>query len=914
VADEKPPEIPAAASPPPPAIPPSVNPSPATPSRGQAWRTAPVSTAGPSTTARQSRTRQFVIFGFLFLALLGAFIGFLFYIQKPDTPFLLTVSMSDYKDPLFPPLPYAQQDSAGLEQYFEEGRRKNGFNSQERGLLLAEFDELARAKHKHLIIHLRAHALTRGDTVYLIPGNGRADDSNTWVSLQELLTKIEACPAKFKMLLLDLYGPIADPRLGQLDDDLAGKVQPILENRNDKNLRVICGCSAKEHSLTSEELQRSVFAYYLDLGLRGFADKNDDERVTAQELTDYIPGSVQRWAVMNRSAQQKPVVLTTTGKDFEIVVAKKAGRKLAEDPPALPVYPDWLADGWKLRKQWQDEKRYAEAPLVYREYEATLLYTEQDWRGGRDVGRVKAEFLRRQDILTGKMNDARSRIQPRLQPEAVSLAQLRVKVDSTLRAELLEDAKRADKPNPNEKPEVVEARRTKWYKYELEKGKGKFLTYTQFAALVWDLVLKGDAIQARPRFVWLDEVLSGFPATGTEKRPLVETMCINRLAKWQRTDQQWIGSDFQQALQLLIQLIERSERLLATEPVALQWHQEDIETRGVRLWDLQERFFGSDWRKEDMRQLSEEYDGLLDTTRKLQRGIDTFDEATVMLPAALFYLTRAPRIDDGTWGEARDACAELKGLLYRPLTEKMDKQRVDRITSVTERLSRRLDTLYQPVRPAATKALVNEVGIAKPTLYADMRLRLESPAVAFDERSALIQGMRTMGGKLQDDTNALDIKGPPSSDLAGGLPAWSMTEQAQQQKARVVLDLLKMVGVPMKDRLDQTPVDPIRLQEAWAVTLLKMYRENKVREEKQWLMVGLHPFAAREDNADKDFAENPSAERLREIRLRYWTWMGKYYETARAYYSERKPPLKELEEFYKAAGNDYTLRAATAPK
>src|SRR5207302_10899685 len=58
-----------------------------------------------------------------------------------------------------------------------------------------------------------------------------------------------------------------------------------------------------------------------------------------------------------------------------------------------PPYPAWLLDGWKARDRWRAEGAARLAPRVLRQWEASLLRAEHDWRAGVDARRVQEEWL-----------------------------------------------------------------------------------------------------------------------------------------------------------------------------------------------------------------------------------------------------------------------------------------------------------------------------------------------------------------------------------------------------------------------------------------------------------------------------------------------------------------------------------------
>src|SRR5260221_600927 len=110
---------------------------------------------------------------------------------------------------------------------------------------------------------------------------------DTWISFHAVLDGLKACPSKRKLLVLDVARPIADPRLGVLANDVAARIPEALDKVEDPDRLVLCSCSPGQVSLSSEDVGLSVFGYYFELALRGWADgynpKSDkDGRVAAR--------------------------------------------------------------------------------------------------------------------------------------------------------------------------------------------------------------------------------------------------------------------------------------------------------------------------------------------------------------------------------------------------------------------------------------------------------------------------------------------------------------------------------------------------------------------------------------------------------------------------------------------------------
>src|SRR5205823_385580 len=106
-------------------------------------------------------------------------------------------------------------------------------------------------------------------------------------------------------------------------NDVAARVKDDLAAVPDSRRQVLCVCSPGQKSLGSEDLNRSVFGYYLEQGLGGWADGYNPEgirdgRVSVHELAAFLQARVDRWAVLNRSSRQTPVLLGL-GEDWELV-------------------------------------------------------------------------------------------------------------------------------------------------------------------------------------------------------------------------------------------------------------------------------------------------------------------------------------------------------------------------------------------------------------------------------------------------------------------------------------------------------------------------------------------------------------------------------------------------------------------
>src|SRR5262249_528910 len=140
--------------------------------------------------------------------------GLIVYLRPAARPIELGVAVTQYADRSYPPNAFAQQDSEAIRARFE-GDSAQPYQAQEnQGWLdqmvaLAERTGQAGDKGRPVVIHLSAHAVSRGGKVYLLPGRAEPDNPTTWLALDEILAALARGKSP-RLLLLDLARPVAD--------------------------------------------------------------------------------------------------------------------------------------------------------------------------------------------------------------------------------------------------------------------------------------------------------------------------------------------------------------------------------------------------------------------------------------------------------------------------------------------------------------------------------------------------------------------------------------------------------------------------------------------------------------------------------------------------------------------------------
>ena len=133
--------------------------------------------------------------------------------------------ITEYESPLVPVNAQGDPDRQALTKdnlYFPR-IDQNSFSSQERHLFLQDLSSLReRGAEDAVLVYVSAFACAGPDSrLYLFPADVAPDNVQTWIPVQTLLEHIRDCPSRRKLLVLDIFKPLAHERLGVLENDAA---------------------------------------------------------------------------------------------------------------------------------------------------------------------------------------------------------------------------------------------------------------------------------------------------------------------------------------------------------------------------------------------------------------------------------------------------------------------------------------------------------------------------------------------------------------------------------------------------------------------------------------------------------------------------------------------------------------------
>lgn len=882
--------------------------------------------------------RQRRIFAVLctMLTLAGATVGLLSWLQTLPRPYFVPLWVADYKSPQLPVRAQVHPDWRSLRagRYFPR-LGADAFANQERPLLVTQLQNLrSLAGTERAIVYLSAFARGTGDKgIAVFPADADADDPQTWLPLCDVLRALADCPAQHKLLILDIMSLVSDPTLGVLADDVAARVEEVLDEVSDPPRLVLAACSPGQTADISEVLGHSLFVYYLKQGLDGWADgynprRERDGRVSVRELAAFVRARVDRWARNNRQRRQTPVLFGDAG-DWELI-ALEHGRPKPSSPPEEPAsYPAWLHDAWKLRDQWGSDDSWRLDPRTFQRLQALLLRAEQRWRGGDDPQHIQSDLQDQLKYLQNEMEQARRAVP---QPESVrslALVSQRHPPDKALIEELqtlLLQIESQTRDLKADKAEAVQSKITTAFLDKIKDRPNLDLTQAVFAAAVADP-------DPRPQHVHL---LWQLLATRSPRPMFVETVFLRRLAELAEQMQStgWPEEIIHRALSVVADG-EKAASQAATFPwVRPMLHEaaQDRHDAEARLWARGYASLNDADRL--LKRAADRYQKILLLTDKVQQAKRLRDEALAFLPAIAPVLDHAPEWEKG-WFHVVEAASDLQDALAPPVPEaaasaEQIQQIVENVWQKSEALRAILDDLRLPVQPEYLSHLREQaVRAAGPTLVRQMNAILNTPVLSTDQRAALWKARQEAARRRDAQTLRLDrdddrlgrVTPEPESGVG---PQQVMAEEYRRalDRGRRSLALLRLGGLQERVRsltlaaltdLERALASKQKveaacgklgeaLRSAWSEQVPAQLEQTGDRREQDrlaWVAPPLVPSASLDNPA-----VNPRVQERRRQAVDLWTWLADRY-----LYEFREAVALEapryVQAFYEEAASDY---------
>jgi hypothetical protein len=757
------------------------------------WRSGTPASAHPAETAASvpGRSARLLALLALLLGSLAGVVALILYLRGVDSPDFLSLTIHEYSPPL-PPNPQAAADGSLLKERFDKGRAEwpdtiqdgRGVSSKIRGL---------KEKGDHpVVVHICALARYRGGQVYLLGGAANPDqvDEDQWVKLSEIIDGLRACPAKRKLLILDIMREVPDERFGLFADDIAAKVQAALGSYKELPFYVLCACAAGQTSQTSEELGRSLFAHCLDEGLRGYADNYNpqgdaDRQVSVVELANFVKQRVDRWAWKTRGARQTPVLLGR-GADFPLVKIDSEDAEDAAELKPASAYPAWLKLAWTERDKLAPRLRRL-APVPLKDMEARLLRFEQRWRAGIDDKRLKTEW----DSIPP----------PVVPPEAQTPAppdkkKLPPAFADALGRLLLKAVLKASEPDKEKKED---AERDKKERKEIEEA---FVKQPIEAALVLF-----DALAELPKLdpkqvEAAEQLLKGLPWEARTPRTVFVERLLAFVKHVRKEEWAWPAPAVAQALRAT-RAAEEALAAIAQEPSVLPWVSDLLtkadEARRANVQTLFTRSL-SDWTELEsaLKAATANFERVKSRAESLRKAREIWDRAMALLPKlgpTLRTLPAVSELEKSAWQEAVSATRKVAGILAKPDASGEVDAALERASTVLER---NLDILQDSAVARVKRCKTPDEDAAGET-YLEMQAFLDGALLDASGREELWQARRKLGIRLRDEVMGLDKAdnpGKPTVFVPQGVDRAAESRGAQQAlRFQQAIDMIHLAGL-----------------------------------------------------------------------------------------------------------------------
>ena len=145
-------------------------------------------------------------------------------------------------------------------------------------------------KENNLFIYFSGYTDSTG-----VHGSDMKSDSDL-LKYESIATVLKKCKAQHKFLVIN------------------GAYSKIAEAAFDKNTTVWFGGSEGEKTPEDKELKQSIFGHFLNRGLKGEADENNDGILELQELEDYVYQKVKNYT----GDKQHPKMINFAPKQWEV--------------------------------------------------------------------------------------------------------------------------------------------------------------------------------------------------------------------------------------------------------------------------------------------------------------------------------------------------------------------------------------------------------------------------------------------------------------------------------------------------------------------------------------------------------------------------------------------------------------------
>jgi len=137
-----------------------------------------------------------------------------------------------------------------------------------------------------ILFFFAGHGLEINGEPTLLPSDYRIGISDSGIKIEDLKNLMNSSKASFKFLILDSCHSGAVE--GREVKNFMGRVTLKAIDEIPKGFAILSACDINQISYEDNEYKHGVFTYYYLLGAKGDADQNNDNKVTLNEMNEYL--------------------------------------------------------------------------------------------------------------------------------------------------------------------------------------------------------------------------------------------------------------------------------------------------------------------------------------------------------------------------------------------------------------------------------------------------------------------------------------------------------------------------------------------------------------------------------------------------------------------------------------------------
>ena len=677
------------------------------------------------------------------LLLFGAIAGVGSLLQRPPEPCFVELRLTSA------PTDWSLRETVAENDFqaFREGGYFSNYRSLPTGpatdLLVADqFAWLAgRPESQSVILYIFGTAFIDGDDELQVSINGQSRSDT--ISLNDILERLRRCPARGKLVVIDLMPPEDGLPWTTTCSEIARNVENSLDTSDDPRRIALVAYGEQGRSLVGTHWQRSGLGYYFEQALQGHADGaldgKEDGCVTARETAAYAQRHVERWAYTTQGDMQRPQVFGE-GEDFALVtVPHRQRREMHETPTDTDTeYPKWLAVAWNSRAQSWDRGDYRLHPRTYCRMEMAILKAEEQWRGGRDPKTIQTDLNHQLQDFQQQLRKEQSTL-----PSAAAYSVGEVCPTESTNAEakstrekwrhLFSDIVAKTQGMPPAAANPVKQKLTQVFEKDTQPVADEVFIPAAFE------VLASTNQFSTSLLVLVDDLI-----TRRQPQPqYVETLLLRRLADCARN----LSHDFD------LQLAQRSLQvaMCSSQTAAASHSFPRTADERRNAWQRQHNgdfivlrpgYGPAADAIANLQQAQKAFEGIQQESDALESAHATLDAALLRLPLSYRHLDQQPS-KVRLWHDAIETASKLADALLPEQNSACDYQRIAMQATALRAL---LQSLEEPFTQKATEQLVRQAKSRQQlgSVRRKMETALRWPALAAEQRQLLVAAIRAV--------------------------------------------------------------------------------------------------------------------------------------------------------------------------